>query len=838
MSQSTRDHDSPGDLEAHGRFVRRLAGDMLGLGREADDLAQDVVFAAIRTDALARVPRPAMRAWLARTVQRLAGAHRRQTSARTARESDHATQRDEVPTPLGLAVKKETVQTVYDAVLSLPEPYLTTVLLTYYEDLSAEQIAVRLALPIATVRSQQQRAKAKLREQLQRELGGSEQALGVALLPLVQAQLGSPHAPLSTAAAATGGASFSSPLFLGVIAMSWKWISIAGVLGLLTWLAVREPAESVVPTGTALSLPADPATDLASAPSPALAADAETSNGERRTAGLPESAALSTTPDVAPTQAPSATPDHTAGLFGRVVYRGAPLAGVLVTQSRPEIAYANDDHGTRLPGFLDLEPALEKAMVGRQFGYSTFRPVPIDPQMDGLPTGQFLLPRGQKRVPPVTTDADGWFHFPSMPDGPYLLTLQQFEEDLALHDEPRLPGSETSANLGDIELEPSATLRGTLDCGRALRLEGHEVSLRGLPSLTATTDASGSFVIGDVPAGDYLFEVSAGEGLYLTDDPDYFLRLAAGQDRRADLELQTIACSIASIEVTRNGAPWAGESLVFLHNGSRYGVHVSLDEQGRGRATLPAGAAVSCEALVGSNRLSLGPDLVLPEGPTEVALQLEVGSLRVSVPTAHFPAPDTCRLEFTIDDPKYTAVRFDIFSGAEGAPHALDSSGQAVITVPAWTRLEPRLRYEDRVWVYVDTNKASFPAGSATVRFASDPESGALSIAGGLDPVSERERPRPKQYQLELAWTSEITGDAQTLTCDLDPLNFATNAAEVQTFQFDAVPAGSRSFQVTAQRRHGSKGSDLVGWPLALDIRAGEVTEARVPEPQGRESER
>jgi len=829
MSQSIRKDDPPGDLGAHGRFVRRLAGEMLGLGREADDLAQDAVLAAIRTDAVARVPRPAMQAWLARTVQRLAGAHRRQASARTARESDHALQRDEVPTPLGLAVKKETVQTVYDAVLSLPEPYLTTVLLTYYEDLSAEQIAERLALPIATVRSQQQRAKDKLRERLQRELGGSERTLGLALLPLVRSQLEAAPVPVSVAAAAAATPPLTAPLFLGVIAMSWKWISIVGAVGLLTFLAMREPTGSVVPTDGTLSQPLDPEADLAVAPSPGPATDVEPDSTSRRIAGLPEGTAPSTAPDTTAALEPGAAPNHPAGLFGRVLYQGAPLAGVLVTQSRPEIAYLKDAAGTRLPGSLNLDPAVEETMVAAQFGYSTFRPIPLDAVQDGAPSGQFLLPTDHHEAPTATTDADGWFHFPAMPEGAYLLTLQHLEQDLALRDEPRRPGGEARANLGDFELQPAATLRGTLLCGRGARLDGHEVFLRGLRSSSTSTDASGRFVLSDLPAGDYLLRVRPGEGLYLTDNPDVFLRLATGQDRKAEIELPAIACSVASIQVTRNGSPWAQGGVAFLHQGSRFGVHVGLDDEGRGRATLPAHDPVHCEALVGTNRISLGPDLVLKEGPTEVALELEVGALRLSVPTEHFPAPETCQLTFSIDSPDYTAVRFDLFNGAEGVPAQLDSSGQAVITVPAWTRLEPVLRYKERVWVYVDTDKASFPAGSSRLRFTSDPESGALSITGGLEPGASSEQPRPKQYRLELTWTSEITGEAQSLVCNLDPLRFASGEAELQVFDFDFVPAGRRSFQVTAQRRYGSKGSDLIRWPLELDIRAGEVTEARTP---------
>ena len=56
--------------------------------------------------------------------------------------------------------------TLLQAVTALPDKYRTVVLLYYYQDMTQEQIAQTLGIPVSTVKSRLKRAKDRLREHL------------------------------------------------------------------------------------------------------------------------------------------------------------------------------------------------------------------------------------------------------------------------------------------------------------------------------------------------------------------------------------------------------------------------------------------------------------------------------------------------------------------------------------------------------------------------------------------------------------------------------------------------------------------------------------------------
>lgn len=60
--------------------------------------------------------------------------------------------------------KEETIHTVKEAVMSLPEHYRSVILCVYYDELSMEETAKALDLPVGTVKSRLARAKEKLKE--------------------------------------------------------------------------------------------------------------------------------------------------------------------------------------------------------------------------------------------------------------------------------------------------------------------------------------------------------------------------------------------------------------------------------------------------------------------------------------------------------------------------------------------------------------------------------------------------------------------------------------------------------------------------------------------------
>ncbi len=223
----------PQTLEEHGSFVRSLARSLLADPQGADDLAQDAWVAAME-----RPPRHAenLRGWFATVVHRLARQARRNAELRSLREAASARPEAQADASEGL-VRSEVLRSVFEAVLSLEEPYRETVLLRFYEGLSPSEIAARTGTPIATVRSRQQRALEHLRSRLDREWDGDRKAWCRGLRPLLGA---GKHASLGAGGAggfALGWGALimgNSKLVLGVVA--------AVFVSLLLWREVESAA--------------------------------------------------------------------------------------------------------------------------------------------------------------------------------------------------------------------------------------------------------------------------------------------------------------------------------------------------------------------------------------------------------------------------------------------------------------------------------------------------------------------------------------------------------------------------------------------------------------------
>lgn len=139
---------------------------------------------------------------------------------RTAGRADQA-----LPSAAELVAKAEAQRTLVDAVLHLDEPYRSTVLLRFFEELSAAEIARRQDVPAGTVRWRLAEALQRLRSELDAKFGGDPRAWCTVLLPLVGRGTGT--------AVAVGSSSLAS---LGLILMSLKLIAVLGLAGLLWFL--------------------------------------------------------------------------------------------------------------------------------------------------------------------------------------------------------------------------------------------------------------------------------------------------------------------------------------------------------------------------------------------------------------------------------------------------------------------------------------------------------------------------------------------------------------------------------------------------------------------------
>lgn len=202
------------DLLAEMAWVRRLARGLVHDAASADDLAQDALVLSIgRRDVAPRTP-GALRAWLATLVRRLAIDRRRSETRRASREAERA--RSDVDTPLDVVERSERQQRFVRAVHALAEPYRSTVLLRYLDELSTAEVARRTAADEALVRKRLSRALALLRADIERTDGTDVHAW---LAPLIVAPpIG--YGPASAAAK------------IGGLTMASKWIvaSTAAVL--------------------------------------------------------------------------------------------------------------------------------------------------------------------------------------------------------------------------------------------------------------------------------------------------------------------------------------------------------------------------------------------------------------------------------------------------------------------------------------------------------------------------------------------------------------------------------------------------------------------------------
>lgn len=192
---SSNDAPSIELLLAQRQWVARLAASLVRDANRADDLTQDALSMALaRPLSSLRDLRP----WLAATVRRLAQNERRSDARRRAREA--RAQREECSPSADETLRAAEMQhSVARAVLALDEPYRTTVLLRYLQELPVEEVARRMRAPESTVRVRTARALEELRQRLSREHGGAPALL--AGLELLTHGPALPHVSSASAAA-------------------------------------------------------------------------------------------------------------------------------------------------------------------------------------------------------------------------------------------------------------------------------------------------------------------------------------------------------------------------------------------------------------------------------------------------------------------------------------------------------------------------------------------------------------------------------------------------------------------------------------------------------------
>ncbi len=210
-------------LLKHAAFVRGLAQHLLRDPAAEDDAVQETWRASLE-----HPPRGPVRAWLARVLRNRVYEEHRRSERRTARERAVA-RGEQVESVADAAARQEAVRTIAAAVLALEEPYRSTVLLRYYEDLAPRQIALRMDAPVETVKSRLKRARAQLRVALE----ARDRSWQLALLPLADMPSG-----LATSSI-LGAAIVSTTVKIAAVAV------LVLLLGGAGWLLLHEPDEAV-----------------------------------------------------------------------------------------------------------------------------------------------------------------------------------------------------------------------------------------------------------------------------------------------------------------------------------------------------------------------------------------------------------------------------------------------------------------------------------------------------------------------------------------------------------------------------------------------------------------
>ena len=149
-------------VEEHYEFLYRFAYRLTGSAADAEDLTQQTFLTACRKWQQIE-DLGAAKGWLATTLRRL-------WTKSLARNGETEFSRFEwIPDPVDPASQHDTPfdeEQLQATLLEMPETFRLPVLMFYFEDLSYQEIAERLEVPIGTVMSRLSRGKAFLRDRL------------------------------------------------------------------------------------------------------------------------------------------------------------------------------------------------------------------------------------------------------------------------------------------------------------------------------------------------------------------------------------------------------------------------------------------------------------------------------------------------------------------------------------------------------------------------------------------------------------------------------------------------------------------------------------------------
>lgn len=205
-------------LTAEMAWLRRLARALLR-SDESADLAQETWLAA--RDRVPTDGRP-LRPWLSRVARNLAVSKARARQRREARERESASLVEAQSRPDELVQRVELQKLVATEVLGLADPYRSTILLHFFDELTCAEIARRLQLPEGTVRRRLKVGLDELRARLDNKTRKSGAGLA-ALAPLAAAAAPKPAVATTVGVVAMKKVVIGALLVLVLLASAVLW---------------------------------------------------------------------------------------------------------------------------------------------------------------------------------------------------------------------------------------------------------------------------------------------------------------------------------------------------------------------------------------------------------------------------------------------------------------------------------------------------------------------------------------------------------------------------------------------------------------------------------------
>lgn len=280
------------ELLAHSAWLTRVARALTSTADDADEVVQQTWLRALE-----RPPSHAtnLRGWLATLARNLVRSSRREQATRITLAAAMPPP-SSPPAPEDAIARAELQRLVLDAVLSLAEPYRSTLVLRFLEEMSVSQIAKRNGEPVETIRTRLRRGLEQVRARVAEKLGGEREQLPALLAPLLSG----------------GGAVVATSVKVGWLV----GIAAAVVVVSATLVATRARHEG-------------DAHDVATASAPAPAVVAGDSSGAPQ--GNPATREEERNATAAPTAADQRPVHPTFDVLGTVVdASGAPVADAVV----------------------------------------------------------------------------------------------------------------------------------------------------------------------------------------------------------------------------------------------------------------------------------------------------------------------------------------------------------------------------------------------------------------------------------------------------------------------------------------------------------------------------